>query len=146
MLKGINKRLSPDLLKYLCEMGHGDELIITDGNFPGSCCVENTVRVDGCGCAEMLDAILEVLPLDVKYSGADGCFFLMDKVPGDTTEVEICNDFKAILKDHQPDAEVAHIERFAFYERAKKVYLSVYTGEEKPYGNIILKKGVVLSD
>jgi len=146
MLKGINKRLTPDLLKYLSQMGHGDELVISDGNFPGSCCVENVVRIDGCGCAEMLNAILEVIPVDVKYSGKDGAAFLMEKVPGDTTPVPIWDEFKAILKKHEPEAEFGHIERFAFYERAKKAYLTIYTGEEAPYGNIILKKGVVLSD
>ena len=145
MLKGINKRLTPDLLKYLAEMGHGDEVVIADGNYPGSFCGRNSVRADGCGTVEMLDAILEVIPADIKYSGKDGAVFIMEKVPGDETPVPIWDEFKAVLKKHEPEAELGQIERFAFYERAKKAYLTVYTCEEAPYGNIIIKKGVVLS-
>ena len=141
MLKNIPKLLSPELLKVLCEMGHGDELVIGDGNFPAAANAKRLVRADGLGACEVLDAVLQVFPLD-QYDANN--FVLMQKCDGDTADTGIWNDYAAILKNYEPDAVVSFEERFAYYERAKKAYAIVATGEEKQYANIILKKGCVL--
>lgn len=141
MLKNIPKILSPDLLKILCEMGHGDEIVIGDGNFPAASNARRLVRADGIAACEMLDAILTVFPLD-QYD--PNHFVLMQKVEGDTVDTSIWKEYEAILKKHEPDAGVSFEERFAYYERAKKAYAIIATGEEKQYANIILKKGCVL--
>ena len=141
MLKNIPKLLSPDLLKILCEMGHGDEIVIGDGNFPAAANAKRLVRADGIGACAMLDAILQVFPLD-QYD--DNNFVLMQKCEGDKADTSIWQTYEAILKKYEPDATVSFEERFAYYERAKGAYAIIATGEEKQYANIILKKGCVL--
>ena len=141
MLKNIPKLLSPELLKVLCEMGHGDEIVIGDGNFPAAANAKRLVRADGIGACAMLDAILQVFPLD-QYD--DNNFVLMQKCEGDTADTSIWQTYEAILKKYEPAATVSFEERFAYYERAKKAYAIIATGEEKQYANIILKKGCVL--
>lgn len=141
MLKGISKVISPDLLKVLCEMGHGDEIIIADGNFPAAANAKRLIRADGIGACEMLEAILELLPLD-QYD--DNNFVLMAKCEGDPADTSIWDEYKAILHRFEPDAIVSFEERFDYYERAKKAYAIIATGEGKQYANIILKKGCVL--
>lgn len=144
MLKGIPKYISPDLLKYLAEMGHGDELVIADGNFPAERIGKNAnvVRADGHGVPEILDAILQLIPLDTYVEKPVG---LMQLVEGDTCgEPEIWQTYIDILQKHEPDNNaIEYIERFAFYDRAKDAQLIIATGEEAIYANIILKKGVV---
>ena len=141
MLKNIPKLLSPELLKVLCEMGHGDELVIGDGNFPAAANAKRLVRADGIGACDLLDAILQVFPLD-QYD--DNNFVLMQKCEGDDADVRIWAQYEAILKKYEPTASVSFEERFAYYERAKRAYAIVATGEEQQYANIILKKGCVL--
>lgn len=138
MLKGIPNIISPELLKVLMEMGHGDEIVIGDGNFPGKSMNKNCLRCDGHGIPELLKAILKLFPLDSYQKPV----YIMEKVPGDTVETPILNEYKEILKSHTSE-EMEPIERFAFYERAKKAYAVVMTGERALYANIILKKGVV---
>lgn len=143
MLKNVPPVLSPELLKILCEMGHGDELVIGDGNFPAESVGKNAVviRADGHGVAEILDAVLTMIPLD-KY--AENPVALMKVVPGDPAKPEIWNDYKAVLARHGENPEaIAMMERFDFYERAKKACAIVATGEKAIYANILLKKGVV---
>lgn len=144
MLKGISPILSPELLKALCEMGHGDELIIADGNFPSQSIGKNAVviRADGHGAAQMLDAVLKLIPLDAYVERPVA---LMDLVPGDTCPTpEIWGTYRDVLKKHEPDnCEVEMMERYAFYERAKNAYLIIATGETAIYANVLLKKGVV---
>ena len=142
MLKGISKVISPELIKILMEMGHGDELVIGDGNFPGASHARNLVRLDGHGVPEVLEAILRLYPLD-PYVEAPVA--LMQVVPGDTVETPIWDEYKAIVARHDnrgADA-VGTIERFAFYEEAKKCYAVIATGESAIYANVILQKGVV---
>lgn len=143
MLKGINPVLSPELVKVLMEMGHGDEIVISDGNFPGASMAQRLVRADGHGGAEIVDAILTHFPLDTysEYQVA-----LMEVVPGDPYVPEIWEDYKKIIFKHDPDAKIEHMERFAYYERAKKAYAVVQTGEMAKYANVILKKGVVIPE
>lgn len=141
MLKGIPKILSPELLKVLMEMGHGDELVIADGNFPAGALARRLVRADGHGTVELLDAILRFFPLD-QYD--PNPVVLMQVVPGDKVETPIWDEYRAVVTKYYPEApEFKHVERFAFYERAKQAYAVVATGEAALYANLILKKGVV---
>ena len=144
MLKGISPLLSPELLKALAQMGHGDELVIADGNFPAHSVGKNCVivRADGHGIPELLDAILQHFPLD-KY--VEKPVALMQLVEGDTCGTpKIWSEYDEILNKHEPENhEIDFTERFAFYERAKNAYLIIATGEKAVYANILLKKGVV---
>lgn len=142
MLKGIPSILPPELLKILMEMGHGDTIAIGDGNFPHASIAKNSilVRLDGHGAVEVLDAILTLFPLDTYV---DAPVSLMEVVPGDNVETPIWDEFAQIVEKHQPGAKIGHIERFEFYETAKKCYAVVATGETALYANVILQKGVV---
>ena len=144
MLKNIPPILSPELLKVLCEMGHSDRLVISDGNFPAARMGRNAIviRCDGHGVPELLDAILTVFPLDTYV---DKPVQLMQVMPGDPVETPIWDTYKEIIARHDPrgaDA-VGEIERFAFYEEAQKVYCIIATGEKALYANIMLQKGVI---
>ena len=143
MLKGVPAILSPQLLKVLCEMGHGDEIVIADGNFPAESMGKDAVviRADGHGVPEILDAVLKMIPLD-QYVERPAA--LMEVVPGDPCVPVIWEQYRALLEDNGEDpARIEMMERFAFYERAKKAYAIVATGETAVYANILLKKGVV---
>lgn len=143
MLKGISPAISPDLIKILMEMGHGDELVIADGNFPSASIAQHLVRADGLGCPILLDAILGIFPLD-QY--AEKPVALMAVVPGDPYQPVIWDDYRKIVRQHEAAfTEFDYMERFAFYERAKRAYAVVATGEIALYANLILKKGVVKS-
>ena len=138
MLKGIPSILSPELLKILMEMGHGDELVISDGNFPAASMAKRLVRLDGHASCKVLEAILQLFPLDTYAPPV----YLMDKVPGDTVQTPIWEAYRKITAPFT-DAQPVFLERYAFYERAKQAYAVVYTGETALYANIILKKGVI---
>ncbi|WP_432650739.1 L-fucose mutarotase [Huintestinicola sp.] len=141
MLKNIPKIISPELIKTLMEMGHGDELVIGDGNFPAETYGKRVIRCDGHGVPELLDAIMQLFPLDTY---TEKPVMLMEVVPGDPVVPTIWNEYKAIINKYEPEnCKIDMIERFAFYERAKNAYAVVATGEEAIYANIILKKGVV---
>ena len=142
MLKGIPSILSPELLKILMEMGHGDRLVIGDGNFPAASMAKDCklVRLDGHGVPEILDAILQFYPLDPYVETPVS---LMEVVPGDPVETPIWDEYAKIVAKHEPSAKIGHIERFQFYEEAKKCYAIIATGETALYANIILQKGVV---
>jgi L-fucose mutarotase len=141
MLKNIPAILSPALLKVLMEMGHADEIVIADGNFPAESMGQRVVRLDGHGVPEILDAIMQFFPLD-QYD--DGHAVLMEVVPGDTVETPIWDEYRKILKKRDSGfAGLTNIERFSFYDRTKSAYAVIATGETALYANIILKKGVV---
>ena len=141
MLKNIPKILSPELVKILMEMGHGDEIVIADGNFPSETIGQRVVRCDGHGVPELLDAIMKLFPLDTY---TDKPVMLMEVVPGDPVVPTIWDEYKEIINKYEPEnCKIEMIERFAFYERAKTAYAVGATGEEAIYANIILKKGVV---
>ena len=144
MLKNIPSILSPELLKVLMEMGHSDEIVIGDGNFPAETMGKNAivVRADGHSVPELLDAILSLMPLD-QY--VERPVALMEVTPGDPVVPTIWDTYKEILQKHDPEhCGIEMTERFAFYERAKKAYCIVATGETAIYANILLKKGVVI--
>lgn len=141
MLKGIPSILSPELLKILMEMGHGDELVIGDGNFPAASMAQRLIRLDGHGVPEILDAIMKLYPLD-QY--VEEPVALMAVVPGDDVKPTIWEKYKEIISKYDPDnCGIEMMERFAFYERAKKAYAVIASGETAIYANIIIKKGVV---
>ncbi len=145
ILNHIPKILSPELLKVLCEMGHGDTIVLADGNFPSESIGKNSIviRADGHGVPELLDAILSLFPLD-NYPKEPVA--LMDVVAGDTVKTPIWEDYARLVANYDPRGKSAirRLERFAFYEEAKKAYAVVATGESALYANIILQKGVVL--
>lgn len=145
MLKGISPVLSPELLKVLCEMGHGDTLVIADGNFPAESVGRNGIvlRMDGHGVPELLEAILTVFPLD-QYT--DRPVSLMERVPGDNADVSIWKTYERILgaAEGRGSESIRMVERFAFYEEAKKAYAVIATSERSQYANVMLQKGCVL--
>ena len=141
MLKGIPGILTPELLKILMEMGHGDELVLADGNFPRNAHPERVVRLDGHGIPGILNAILRFLPLD---SYVEHPMILMAVMDGDPYVPVIWDEYRKIAARYEPDgAREQAVDRFEFYERARKAYAVVTTGETALYANIILKKGVV---
>ncbi len=144
MLKGIPPVLSPELLKVLCEMGHGDVLVIADGNFPAESVGKagNVIRMDGHSVPDILEAVLSVFPLD-RY--VDQPVHVMKVVEGDQTEVPIWEEYKRIMMQKEGLGEDAtgYLERFDFYGEAKKAYAVIATGEQALYANIMLQKGVV---
>ncbi|HKM21417.1 MAG TPA: RbsD/FucU domain-containing protein [Lachnospiraceae bacterium] len=145
MLKGIPKILSPELLKVLAEMGHSDRIVISDGNFPAESMGKDAIviRCDGHGVPELLDAILKVFPLD---SYVEDPVNLMEVMKDDNVETPIWDTYKDIVAkcDDRGAAAIRNIERFAFYEEAKKAYAIVATGESALYANVMLQKGVVI--
>jgi L-fucose mutarotase len=141
MLKGIPNILSPELLKILMEMGHGDEIVLADGNFPAAANAQRLIRCDGHNVPDLLAGILELFPLDTFVKQPVS---LMDIVQGDNYKPEIWNVFKQVVNkydSHFTDFEM--VERFEFYVRAKKAYAIVATGEMARYANVILKKGII---
>ena len=146
MLKGIPPILSPELLKVLCEMGHSDRICIADGNFPAESMGKNAIviRMDGHGVPEILDAILTVLPLDTYVETPVTLMQLMDCDKG-RIETPIWDEYADIVTKHdgRGRAAIGQIDRFDFYEEAKKCYCIIATGERAVYANIILQKGVI---
>ena len=142
MLKNIPKIVSPELLKTLCEMGHGDEIVIVDGNFPAEKFGKRVIRADGIGGTAMLEAVLSLIPLDT-YSNPN--FILMRLMECDEGKIDpvIWEEYKEIAEKHDKNVKIGNIDRFAFYERAKTAFAVIATGEEAVYANIILKKGVI---
>lgn len=139
MLKGISPYLSPDLLKTLYEMGHGDELLLADAHFPGHTLGLRVVRADGLNIPQLLGAILPLFELD----RAADALTMMQPDAGDPMNDAVEADFlEAARKYVSRAAPPVRVERLAFYERAKATYAVVMTGEVRAYGNLILKKGV----
>lgn len=145
MLKGIPSIIGPDLLKVLCEMGHGDTIVIADGNFPAASIAKESIliRMDGHGVPEILEAILKLMPLD-QY--VEQPVTLMERCVGDNADISIWDRYKKIVGDAEVRGEklIGTLERFSFYDEAKKAYAVIATSETSQYANVILKKGCVL--
>jgi L-fucose mutarotase len=142
MLKGISRCLSPDLMKMMMEMGHGDELVLADGNFPSASTAQRLVRADGQHIIDLLDAILRYFPLDDFVPRP---VVLMEVVPGHDYDPVIWKDYHERIKTHEPNFNgFEYLERNAFYERTRAAYGVVATGEKSLYANVIIKKGVVI--
>ena len=141
MLNGVPKILSPELLKILMEMGHTEEIVIADGNFPVGSYAKRIVRLDGIDIPQLLDAILKFFPLD-NY--VEKPIALMEVVKGDNVIPTIWDEYEKIVKEYDTSFnEFEYMEKFKFYERTKNAYAVISTGESALYANILLKKGVV---
>lgn len=141
MLKGIPKNLSSELMRILMEMGHGDELVLADGNFPAASHARRLVRADGHGVPAILESVLKFLPLDTFVESPTA---VMQPVEENAAEPPIWGDFRDLLEASEGrPVRLEFVERFAFYERAKNAFAIVATGETAIYANLILKKGVV---
>ena len=140
MLKGINPIISPDLLKILAQMGHGDEIVLADAHFPGhTFCPKNVLRGDGLQIPDLLEGIIPIFELD-SYSDP---LIMMAAVEGDTLDPQVEKDYMEAIRKSAPEAPAPiRIDRFDFYDRAEKAFACVITGTTAKYGNIILKKGV----
>lgn len=144
MLRGLDPLLTPDLLRILRAMGHGDEITIADANFPASSMAKRLVRLDGVDTTRSLQAILAVLPLDSFVEAPVNCMQVVgkpDEVPPAVADFQAAVDRLAGFP-----VTIARIERFAFYERAKSSFAIVATSERRLYGNVILTKGVIGAD
>ena len=140
MLKSIPPIISPELMFALMKMGHGDEIVLADGNFPADSSAQRIIRADGHGVVKLLDAILQFLPLDTFVPSPA---FVMAPVDASAELPAIWNDFDVTIRKHvQESVELAQVERFAFYEQARNAYAIVATSESALYANLILKKGV----
>ncbi|XP_072246480.1 fucose mutarotase [Leuresthes tenuis] len=146
VLKGIPSVLSPDLLHALAKMGHGDELVLADANFPASSictCGPKEIRADGLGIPQLLEAILKLLPLDTYVPSPAAVMDLVDSDKQRCLAVPVWATYAQLLSEAGSQTPLEKVERFSFYERAKKAYAVVATGETALYGNLILKKGVI---
>jgi len=140
MLKGIDPAIGPDLLAILRGMGHGDEIVIADANFPAETMGRRVARADGVDAVRMVRAIAAIMPLDDFVPAAA---FRMAVVDEPDTVPPITAEFAAALAAGGYAGPIEPIERFAFYARAREAFAVVATGEARLYGNLILKKGVV---
>lgn len=139
MLYGISPLVSPELLDLMCRMGHGDELVLADCDFPGTSLAKRIVRADGLLIAPLLQAILPLFPLD-RYVPTP--VWMMQPVPGDTLDPAVEDAYRAPIDQYWPGTPaVGRLERFAFYERAQQAFGIVQTSETARYGNVILIKG-----
>ena len=140
MLFGIDPILGPDLLHALRAMGHGDELAIVDANYPALSKARRLVRLDGVDAVHVLDAVLSLMPLD---DFVDCAAFTMQPVDDPTAVPPVCRQFRQVVEKRASGFKVESMERFAFYDRAEKTFVTIASGERRLYGNIILKKGVI---
>ena len=140
MLNKIPKNLSPELVKTLMEMGHGDEILLADANYPALTNNSRVIRTDGIGVPDILKSILELMTLD-PYSDYQG--IQMEVVPGDDVVPTIWDNYKKQIKGAFPKAHIKQMERQAFYKYSRDCFAIIQTGETALYGNLILKKGVV---
>ena len=139
MRKNIPPLIGPDLLHVLHSMGHGDELVIADANFPGASLGPRLIRMEGHSATDVLDAILSLMPLDDFAHAA----FRMEVVGAPERVEPVMTEFAEIISRHEPGIAPMGLERHAFYERSRTAFAIVQTGETRLYGNIIIKKGVI---
>ena len=141
MLKNIDPLLTPDLLHVLRAMGHGDEIVIVDANYPAYSAGPKVIRLDAVNASQALDIVLSVLPLDSFVP--DACVRM--EVVGDAkAELPVFDEFRSLIAKHEgSNFELRSMERHKFYERSSKCFAVIATGERRFYGNIILKKGVI---
>jgi L-fucose mutarotase len=141
MLKGIDPLLGPELLAVLRSMGHGDEIALVDANFPAHASNVRVIRLDGVSITRALNAVLSVIPLDDFVPEAAWRMAVVDDA---AQELAIFDEFRRTIARHAGhEARLAVLERFAFYERARKAFAVIATGETRLYGNILLKKGII---
>ena len=141
MLKGISPLIQPELLKIIAEMGHGDEIVIGDANFPAASLGKRCIRCDGHKVTEIIDAILQLLPLDTF---TESPVTLMSVMPGTTPDTPpIWEEIQKVIDKNEPGKKIDFLGRFDFYERSRQAYATIQTGETALYACVILKKGVI---
>ncbi|KAH8888044.1 RbsD/FucU transport protein family [Thozetella sp. PMI_491] len=141
MLKGIDSLLTPELLQALRAMGHGDTIAIVDANFPAASIGPPVIRLAGASATQAANAILSLLPLDDFVPNAAWC---MEVVGDAAADLPIMQEFRTAIGKHEgPTFELSKLERFKFYDEVKNAYVVVATNEERLYGNLLLKKGVI---
>lgn len=141
MLKGIPAEISPELMDVLMQMGHGDDLLLADANYPAAANAQRLVRADGHGAITLLAAILKLFPVDTFVPEVA---VVMQPVDADAAEPPIWQKFRETLQAGEGrEVPLTPIERFEFYERSRTAYAIVSTGERAFYANLLLKKGVV---
>ncbi len=144
MLKNIPPSFSPELLKIMMEMGHLDDLVIGDGNFPGASHARNLIRCDGLGIPALLDDILQFFPLDDINPC---CVTLMEVSRKGYGTPPVWEEYRRIIEKREGRTDcIEWLPRYDFYDRAKQAYAVVTTSESALFGNIIIKKGVVRLD
>ncbi|MFA9464348.1 MAG: RbsD/FucU family protein [Velocimicrobium sp.] len=140
MLKGISPIISPELLKCLASMGHGDTILIGDCNYPAESTSNKCIYADGVRATELLDAVVTLLPLDTGED--EPPVILMCSRDEEDNPPAVWKDFKKIVLKYEPKAAFEAVDRFEFYKRAPKTFVSVRTSEQAYFGCIILRKGV----
>jgi len=141
MLRNIDPVISPELLDALFRMGHGDEIVLADAFFPGDTFGQKVIRADGIKITELLKGIMPLITLDTFVESP---LIMMAPVEGDDLDPEVESSYMKPIAGIWPGtSKVKRIDRFEFYERSKKAFAVVMTGETVKYGNIILKKGVI---
>jgi L-fucose mutarotase len=150
MLKGIDPLLSPDLLKVLAEMGHGDEIVVADANFTAaSLAVEASgrskplIHAPGADVERTARAVLSLLPLDAFVDQPVAFMHVSGRPEGFRSAQQRAVIGMIEAGGHATAAQCQAVERFAFYDRVRQAYAIVLTGELQPYGNFIFKKGVL---
>jgi L-fucose mutarotase len=141
VLKGIDPLLSPELLHALAAMGHGDEIVLVDSNFPAVSVARRLIRLDGADLLTAARAVLSVLPIDTFIEEPVAGMQMVDTpevVPGVQSDV-----FAAVDEAEARKVGIERVERFAFYERAREAFAVVATSELRPYGCVIFTKGVI---
>jgi L-fucose mutarotase len=145
MLKGIDPLLTPELLKVLAEMGHGDEIVVADANFTATTLGvgKPLIRLPGTGVLRAAQAVLSLLPLDAGVARPATFMQVSDTPAGyrSALQRDVIGALAAAGLAH--DAQFEAVERFAFYDRVRAAYAIVHTGEMQPYANFIFKKGVI---
>lgn len=140
MLKGISPLINPELLVTMMRMGHGDEIVLADAHFPGHSLGVPVIRADGLMVDDLLDAMLPLFELD-DYVEAP--LLMMQILEGDELDPTVEQAYRVPVDKHAPGTPaIARIDRFEFYERSKKAFAVVMTGETRKYGNLLMKKGV----
>jgi L-fucose mutarotase len=140
MLKGIDPVLGPELLATLRAMGHGDEIALVDGNYPGLEHARRLVRADGHGTIRILDAVLSIMPVDDFVENA----IFRATVRGDMRLLDtIHEEMLDVCRRWEPERIVVPLPPGEFYERVRAAHAVVQTSEPRLYGNVILRKGVI---
>lgn len=146
MLKGISPVISPDILKLLAEMGHGDTLVLEDCNYPAASTGKRYLRADGVTATDLLDEIMQLLPLDVdEQENVENAVALMRSTDNPKMKPEIWSDFKDIVSNYEPHAKFDYCDRFEFYEKAKNTFVCIQMSEEKYFDCVTLRKSVWFS-
>jgi L-fucose mutarotase len=140
MLKGIHPVVSPELLKVLAEMGHSDELVLADCNYPGASNAKRLIRADGLSVSQLLEGIAPLFPFETYFEP----LIMMEVVKGDVLDPQVEADYMRVIRKSDPAVpNPIRIEKFKFYERSRNAYAVLMTGETRLYGCLIIKKGVI---